>query len=576
MARCVHKSIGKRACFVSFILFISALKSTIADVILDTGFKPISSLSETDKKSKILMTLKTNRRNHRRLDRPPSVSAKGPKKDVRDEIESSQASTKMKTTTDQDQATSENDSETTLENEPNNDDEKDKDSTETDEGSGIDTQSENKNEVVSLPDYNELEDPKTEAASKKGQCFSAFSCNQCKVIADRLEKDSDELYTCAWKSQAQITEEASPSDSSGNNTSAAGSLSKAGDLDIKSGLCVGVYKTYAENEPMAGKNLKCDAKSLEAAALNAATSVSAVKKTTAGTENGDPDLLFGTSKGSDHSYTFLMILALLVGSVFIKKKIQKGQISSVTMGKMLEVMNADLEMGNTNGSNRFARESVPLSTAREDEWGWEEENFQNGAESRSLHMQMQKEQREEEEDMQMALALSLSAQSNNNSNSSSLIMQQSETGTRKRSPPVRSKSFNRHTVIAPIQSSTSSSLRKPTPLSTKVDKSSNNIKNSIQSKQPQPPNPDIFSTMGLSAKPTFRSNSSLTPKTAPTNAKEEQKTTTTNSAYSSGFVSNVPSASYDPKSSALNDDESSVGTNPNWEDDDDLDDLLGD
>ena len=190
---------------------------------------------------------------------------------------------------------------------------------------------------------------------------------------------------------------------------------------------------------------------------------------------------------------------------------------------------------------------------------------------------MQKEQREEEEDMQMALALSLSAQSNTNSNSSMLIPQQSESSTRKRSPPVRSRSSNRQTVTAPIQSLTSSGLRKPTPMSTKADKSSINNKNSIQSKQPQPPNPDIFSTMGLSAKPTFRSNSSLTPNTAATKTKEEEKKiTTTNNAYSSGFVSNVPSTSYDPKSSALNDDESSMGTNPNWEDDDDLDDLLGD
>ena len=354
MMICARKLRTKRINFVSFILFgvafYGSLKSTIADVPADVGIKSISSSNQIDKISVSLMMRKKNHNNRRRLDRPATLVKKDGKVEDKDESPSTTENTLVQ----EGGKSSENDPGTTSKNETQNNDDKGEDNKDKAEVSATGAQNENKNEVVSLPDYNEENDSKTEAASKKGQCFSAFSCNQCKVIADRLEKDSNELFTCAWKSQAQITEEVPLTESSGNNTSTAGSRPKANDLDIKSGLCVGVYKTYAENEAMAGKNLKCDAKSLEAAARNAAKSVSAVKSST--TEYGDPDLLFGTSKRRDHSYTFFIILGLLMGSVFIKKKIQKGEFGTGAMGKMLEVMNGDVEMGNNNVSNRFARE----------------------------------------------------------------------------------------------------------------------------------------------------------------------------------------------------------------------------
>lgn len=145
----------------------------------------------------------------------------------------------------------------------------------------------------------------------------------------------------------------------------------------------------------------------------------------------------------------------------------------------------------------------------------------------------------EDEDMQMALALSLSAQS---SQSAPTIA----SGTSKSSRSVRSKLSKQPIPVKPKRFNTNN---KPA--------------------APKAPSSDIFESMGLSAKPNFSSNASAG---ANSNASAQ---TASSGKYSSNFTS-VSASSY-PKTNALNnDDECSTGTSQNWEDDDDLDDLLGD
>jgi len=282
-----------------------------------------------------------------------------------------------------------------------------------------------------------------------------------------------------------------------------------------------------------------------------------------------------------------------------------------TRGAMMEMMGIPTlkQDGGTGGlevgQRGVSQETVPLSSAREDEWGWEEEGYSASSGSTtqsSSHKSLRPtlpststsptnhnhnhnhnnpttasllrdKQQEEEEDAKMALALSLSAQNNADTHTHTSSSTSPPKGLRPPSKTIRS--IKRNSSFRSASSASSSHHPRRIP-------------------PRPPPSSDIFESMGLTAKPTFGqttetlsnhppSSSSSSPPSSLGSAVLVPPSTSnthippTTPKYSSQFVSAVPSSSSSKMTNVLNgDEESSVGTNPNWEDDDDLDDLLGD
>lgn len=195
----------------------------------------------------------------------------------------------------------------------------------------------------------------------------------------------------------------------------------------------------------------------------------------------------------------------------------------------------ELQTMNGNVNRAFQSESVPLSNAMEEEWGWEEGGFED-TNKNNLHMQKQKE----EEDLQMAMAMSLSSkdtkQTNTNSNgdTTTTTTASKSSSLKKNSPPVSSSRKTVSTISAGPKNKLSSSNK----LSQQPKKP---VVAAAASKDKDVD--DIFASMGFAAKPTFSQNGGAQP----------QRTSFQGA-----------------------DEDSSLGSNSNWDDDDDLDDLLAD
>uniref|UniRef100_A0A7S1ZW10 Uncharacterized protein n=1 Tax=Trieres chinensis TaxID=1514140 RepID=A0A7S1ZW10_TRICV len=254
-----------------------------------------------------------------------------------------------------------------------------------------------------------------------------------------------------------------------------------------------------------------------------------------------------------------------------------------------------------NGGEPYNQETVPLSSATEDEWGWEDGGgdveMATGANNRL----------KEEDDLQMAMALSISeSQSKSTPLSAMQPKNVISTKTKSTSSPVGISSSGTSSAAVGIGvgtgagssrfsvASTSAPTPAPAPapapavsrpddFATLLAESRPNHVPSSQyitsfSKKTKPPVPqkvekktaedDIFASMGLSAKPKFSTN------TVPTSSRFGAATSTSGwrSTLGAGSSSNVTSSL--AAAAEVNADDLDTGSN--WDDDNDLDDLLDD
>lgn len=264
---------------------------------------------------------------------------------------------------------------------------------------------------------------------------------------------------------------------------------------------------------------------------------------------------------------FFIFSFMIAALVFRARVNEDFHIASSSILRHFYKPNGDLEMGSlTNGNApRFHQESAPLASAREEEWGWEEGGFDNVSKPAN-------DQLREQDDLQLALAMSLSSQSKIKTNSNNSLVDEnaiqngssiSTTTTVKPSPPMPKSKFsppiiglksktaisdsnsnNNKSIAIPKSSPPIGGARSVTSKKSTVLPPSTPHQQQLQSKQDDDVE-DIFATMGFSAK----SNISQ-----PTVTPQQQKTTSLLAA----------------------DDNSSLGSASNWDDDEDLDDLLDD
>lgn len=191
-------------------------------------------------------------------------------------------------------------------------------------------------EAISLPEQ------KAESTTKKGQCLSATSCATCKVVAQRLQNDEQEPYTCAW----QFSQEGSEPDMQdkemhvGDETYSQNNFTN---YNPSIGLCVSIYKSYAENQPMAGGDMTCD--NLDA---SRAPIIGAIRN------YSDYD----SPSGSSQSFAFLILLGIAMSAIYMKKKLIHPS-GATPMG--MNNLGGDLEMGRNAAVNRFAKERLVKS-----------------------------------------------------------------------------------------------------------------------------------------------------------------------------------------------------------------------
>eukprot|EP00594_Rhizosolenia_setigera_P012437 CAMPEP_0178963366 /NCGR_PEP_ID=MMETSP0789-20121207/14976_1 /TAXON_ID=3005 /ORGANISM="Rhizosolenia setigera, Strain CCMP 1694" /LENGTH=472 /DNA_ID=CAMNT_0020647811 /DNA_START=68 /DNA_END=1486 /DNA_ORIENTATION=- len=294
-------------------------------------------------------------------------------------------------------------------------------------------------------------------------------------------------------------------------------------------------------------------------------------------------------ESSTSPLAILAILGFAVGALVVREKIVNGDSTndtsilgvlahlyySVTSSASSMINNDHSAFGaNTNGggskmtgdlelgSQNLQQETVPLSHAREEEWGWEEDEFENSSPSPKNTTSA------DDDDLQMALAMSLSEQN-----------QQTQTQSYSSSIPADTPKLMDTSTPAFAQPKT---MPKSSIISgvTKSTQKNNIVKtSSIKNNKPKRNNnevDDIFASMGLSAKPTFNNNNSTSTTSKPTVSSKTFASPKpgTNSIGISATTKNTTSIN---KSSFLqSDEESSLGSNSNWDDDEDLDDLLND
>lgn len=276
--------------------------------------------------------------------------------------------------------------------------------------------------------------------------------------------------------------------------------------------------------------------------------------------------------------------------------------------------------GSRNLSRRHLQEMVPLSTANEDEWGWENSNA-----SHDLERGVIAASAKEEEDLQMALAMSLSEKSSTSGESSvsskrrtvqSRIPAPAPAPTPTPTPAVEQSdswddvgSWDEH---APIDVSSSSTKVPPTPMSSpdpiggktfsaagtavtaqsieellreqakkskvptitslSMPKPASKTSISPKKKPKKKEEEDIFASMGLSALPK-RTNTNLT---SASSVSTKSTVQTTNIRKKSSPPSWQQKEEIKSNALPAVDDGGSLGGSDHWGDDGDLDDLLED
>jgi len=252
---------------------------------------------------------------------------------------------------------------------------------------------------------------------------------------------------------------------------------------------------------------------------------------------------------------FLFFMGVLAGLFALKKRTFLGGAEK-----------EDEIMSSSSSSDRFRNESVPLST-REDEWGWEDGDNDNG--------DLEMARRQEEDQLSMALALSISQNQNQSGEGLNSEYSSPSTGrsnTPRTAPDVDDSSWA-ESVPSPVPPPVVPKPKSTPPLSkkkttrnatsptissfNKTPITKLNVTKKKKKTDDKPKEEDIFATMGLSAIPTFDK-----PKTVPLASKSS-------SSWSATATKNSSVAS---ASDGLDDD----SNDGNWEDDDDLDDLLDD
>jgi len=238
---------------------------------------------------------------------------------------------------------------------------------------------------------------------------------------------------------------------------------------------------------------------------------------------------------------------------------------------------------------QFAMETVPLAAennqgdVNDEEWGWEDGESTAMEMSRSRNVinrpptfgtssSREQQQQKEQEDLQLAIALSMSENTSNPT--PPLMSTQASVPKSKSTPPRRQNSKNGLTAsqLPPATIPTTADLLESMPMAIKsLGPKTTSTALPTKPKPATSTDDDLFASLGLSAKPTF--------KPAPVAALRSTPSPT--SAYSNGNIhTRTLAAAPQPATSAVRavmDEEDGLSAGMDeWGDDEDLDDLLND